>query len=54
MSVWVFYYEKKAPAWVFLREIKRIAHDDLSVCSLKTKSFYHGLKMMQSYKNDLI
>ena len=26
-----------------LRKIKRIVHDDFSVCSLNTKLFYHGL-----------
>ena len=33
---------KKAPAWIFLRQIKHITHDDFSVCSLNIKSFYHG------------
>ena len=32
---------KKAAAWISLRKLKGIAHDDFSVCSLNTKSFYH-------------
>ena len=28
---------------MILSQIKRITHDDFIVCSLNTKSFYHGL-----------
>ena len=34
----------QAPASIYLRQIKRIAHGNLSKSSLNTKSFYHGLK----------
>ena len=42
MPVWKFYYEKKSVR-IFLRQIKRIAHENFSVCLLNTKLFYHGL-----------
>ena len=32
-----------------LEQIKCIAHDDFSICSLNTKSFYHGLIMDYYY-----
>ena len=34
---------KKAPTRIFFRQINRTAHDNFSVSSLNTKSFYHGL-----------
>ena len=34
----------QAPASIYLRHIKCIAHGNLSKSSLNTKSFYHGLK----------
>ena len=34
---------KKMPALILLRQIKHMAHDDFSVCSLDTKLFYHSL-----------
>ena len=34
---------KKAAAWIFLKQTKRIAHVNFTVCSLNTKSFHHGL-----------
>ena len=37
------YLKNEQPARIFLREIKRIPHEDFSVCSLNTQSFYHGL-----------
>ena len=42
---WTFYYGKKRPHEYFLRKIKRIAHDDFSVCSLYNRSFCHGLTL---------
>ena len=43
MHIWILYYEKKAPASIFLRQRKSIVDDDFSVCLLNTKSCYHGL-----------
>ena len=40
----MYIYYKKALARIFLRQIRRIMHDDFSVYSRNTKSFYHGLK----------
>ena len=37
--IWTFNYLKKAPSWIFTWQIKRIAHDNFSVCSLNKKSF---------------
>ena len=34
---------------MFLRQIKRIVHDDFSVCLLNTKSFYNGLKLEEKF-----
>ena len=34
---------KKVPTGIFLRQIKRRAHDNVSMCLLNTKPFYHGL-----------
>ena len=42
--LWKFYYKKKAPALIFLKQIKCVAHDNFSVFFLNTKSFRHGLK----------
>ena len=47
-SVLAFYFGKKASAWIFLRQTKRIANDDFSVSSLNTKSFYHGFNQFSS------
>ena len=47
-SVLAFYFGKKASAWIFLRQIKRIVNDDFSVSSLNTKSFYHGFNQFSS------
>ena len=38
---------KKAPALIILGQ-KRIAHDHFTVCVLNTKSFYHGLKYVNT------
>ena len=35
---------KKASASIFLKQKK---HDDFGVCSLSTKSFYHGLTFLK-------
>ena len=35
--------QEKSSRMKFLRQIERIVHDDFSVYSLNTKSFYHGL-----------
>ena len=40
---------KKAPASIFLRQIKRIAHDGFSICSLNTKSFSLALMFIKSF-----
>ena len=33
--------------------MKPIAHGDFSVCSLNTKSFYHGLTLLHIFANAL-
>ena len=43
---------KKAPTWIFLMQTKRIVIENFSVCSLNTKSFYHGLKKVRISKNE--
>ena len=42
---WTFHYGQKVCAWIYLRQVKRIVIDGFSVCSLYTKSFYHGLNV---------
>ena len=33
-GVWTFYYEKKAPAWILLRQIKHIGYENFRTYSL--------------------
>lgn len=57
MRAWTFNYEKKSPALIFSRQFKRTTHGNFSICSLKTNSFYHNLRLsfsFQSFENLLL
>ena len=44
--------QKESPqVLIYLRQIKRIVHDNFSACSLNTKSFYHALSVNNSRKS---
>ena len=46
----VFHYDDKVPPWIVLRQITRIAHDSLSVCT-KSESFHTKYKIILSWPN---
>lgn len=48
MRAWRFNYEKKSPALMFSRQLKRTTHGNFSICSLKTN---HNLRLSFSFQS---